>query len=103
MFPMRLDSCWVNQRLPSEPTAIPYGPKLLVEGMAYSVTAWVVGLIRPTFSASSSVNQTFPSGPETIEKGPEDAVWTGYSAIAETPDSRQRSSSPSIRKARRPG
>ncbi len=67
----------VNHNFPSDPTAIPYGWKLLVD-MAYSVNAPLV-VMRPILLAAVSVNQSAPSGPVTIDCGLLPGVGTGYS------------------------
>ena len=54
----------VNQRAPSGPAAMPWGP-LFDIGIEYSVKLPVV-VIRPILFAKCSVNHRAPSGPETI-------------------------------------
>jgi hypothetical protein len=54
--------------------------ELLGEGAANSVTAPAV-VIRPTWAASYSVNQSFPSGPAAMPSGQAAAVLTGNSLI----------------------
>src|SRR5262249_3526415 len=58
----------VNQRFPSEPTAIPRG-KLPGLGRSNSVSA-PHGVTRPIRLPCCSVNQTPPSGPAMISTGP---------------------------------
>ncbi len=69
IIPIFPDPCSVNQRLPSGPAVIPYGPELAA-GTAYSLMTCVVGLIIPIFPDPFSVNQRLPSGPAAILQGP---------------------------------
>src|SRR4249920_4161069 len=57
----------VNQRLPSAPRVMPYGP-LPALGSANSLK-WPLGVIRPITPRLDSVNQSAWSGPRTIEYG----------------------------------
>ncbi|MGO9000080.1 MAG: hypothetical protein ACLQVI_42680 [Polyangiaceae bacterium] len=66
--PMSLPPNEVNQRLPSGPTAMPWGCSSF--GIAYSIgTAPGVVAIFATLFAPCSTNQTFPSGPATMPAG----------------------------------
>src|SRR5262245_50720521 len=62
----------VNQRLPSEPTAMLRGEPPGI-GIGNSVTT-PLGVMRPILSASASVNQRLPSGPSTLPEGALPAV-----------------------------
>ena len=57
----------VNQRLPSDPAAIPEGP-LSAVGIGNSVRT-PAGVSRPIFPACCSVNQRFPSAPAMMPDG----------------------------------
>src|SRR5579872_3114401 len=66
-----------NQRFPSGPCTMPYGPAFL-SGSGNSTTAPSV-LMRPILPAALSVNQRLPSGPWVIwdGRGSEDGTCNG--------------------------
>ena len=66
MRPISFAPLSVNQRLPSEPAAIPAG--LPPKGSGNSVIA-PDGVMRPILSAPLSVNQRLPSGPAVMMSG----------------------------------
>jgi hypothetical protein len=78
MRPILLAEFSVNQRAPSDPTAMPIGPAFAV-GMLNSLRMPDV-VIRPMRSPAHSVNQSAPSGPATMRLG-ERSAGTGYSVM----------------------
>src|SRR5262249_17761199 len=65
----------VNQRLPSDPTAMPNGPLSAVR-IGYSLNTPAV-VMRPILLLLNSVNHSAPSGPTVMPSGPLDAVGIG--------------------------
>ena len=70
----------MNQRLPSAPTVIPYGP-LSCHSSGNSVIV-PLGVMRPIVPRLDSVNQRFPSGPGTIVYGRLSACGSGNSVTS---------------------
>ena len=83
----------VNQRLPSGPAVIPFGPGIWRVGTGNSVMAWVVGLISPILLPPSLGEPEVAVGARRDPAGSVVGRGRGNSVI----DSRQRSSSPSTR------
>jgi hypothetical protein len=78
MVPMAPLLLSVYHRLPSGPFVMTHGLKKFVD--VNSVIAPAV-VMRPIFPELNSVNQSAPSDPSVIEKGPLFAVGVAYSVI----------------------
>ena len=69
----------MNQRFPSGPVAMPFGPEFGFGSVNSSKVP--SGAARPIFPTFVSVNQTAPSGPSVMSRGPDPGVRTKYVMI----------------------